>query len=92
MGFIIFKALKTNHSGLSQTNHGALLQAIHGGLSQTNQGCLSQINQGGLSQTNTIVVFIACPKIISCRRGGAIHIYISTYRNYTNSRKVRVVL
>ena len=66
MGFIIFKALKTNHSGLSQTNHGALLQAIHGGLSQTNQGCLSQ--------TNTLVVFIACPKIISCRRGGAIHI------------------
>ena len=76
MGFIIFKALKTNQGGLSQTNHGALLQAIH----------------GGLSQTNTIVVFIACPKIISCRRGGAIHIYISTYRNYTNSRKVRVVL
>ena len=66
MGFIIFKAIKTNHSGLSQTNHGALLQAIHGGL--------SQINQGGLSQTNTLVVFIACPKIISCRWGGAIHI------------------
>ena len=66
MGFIIFKALKTNQGGLSQTNHGALLQAIHGGL--------SQINQGGLSQTNTLVVFIACPKIISYRWGGAIHI------------------
>lgn len=66
MGFIIFKAFKTNQGGLSQTNHGALLQAIHGGL--------SQINQGGLSQTNTLVVFIACPKIISCKWGGAIHI------------------